>query len=262
MKKIFSALSLIMFILILITNFSFAQVNTEKLRKDSLKQGFSGNAGLEFGLNAGNSNYLSLDGNLRLDYLINKLDFFLVSDYEYKEGNKQKILDQGFTHLRCDIALSSTSFLEFFTQKEFNNFISLKDRNLIGSGLRFNILNKTHIKNKNSNINIFLGIGTMFENEVYNVQPQQITKNLIRSTNYLDFYWQPDTLINFSLVNYFQPYVSSVKNFRWLADANLKFLISRSFSFITHFALRYDNQPVAYIKKYDLELTNGIIVSF
>ena len=262
MKKIFCLLFLFILIFILISKISFAQVNTEKLRKNSLEQGFSGDAGFEFGLNAGNSNYLSFDGNLRMDYLINKLDFFLVSDYEYKKGNRQKILDQGFTHLRCDITLSQKTFLEFFTQKEFNDFISLKDRNLLGSGLRFYILTLNSKVNKNSRLSIFLGIGAMYENEVYNAQPQQITKNLIRSTNYLDFYWQPDSLINFSLVNYFQPYVSSVKNFRWLADAKLQFSISQYFAFTTHFILRYDNRPVIKIKKYDLALTNGITVSF
>ena len=241
---------------------SSAQVNTEKFRKNSAEKGFSGNAGLEFGLNKGNSNYLSLDGNLRLDYLINNMDFFLVSDYEYKEGNGQKIIYQGFTHLRCDITLSEKTFLEFFTQKEFNDFISLKDRNLIGSGLRFNILNHHFKCKKISVMNIYLGVGAMFENEVYNVESRKITKNLIRSTNYLDFYWQPDTLIKLSLVNYFQPYVLSIKNFRWLADAKLEFFISQDFSFTTHFTLRYDNLPVTKIKKYDLALTNGITVSF
>ncbi len=262
MKKFYSLLSIFILIFILYPGISNAQVNTEKLRKKLSKKGFSGNAGFEFGLNKGNSDYLALDGNLRLDYLINNMDFFLVSNYEYKEGNGQKIIYQGFTHLRCDITISQKTFLEFFTQKEFNDFISLKDRNLIGSGLRFDILNN-HSKSKNeSEMNIYIGVGAMFENEVYNGQPHQITENLIRSTNYLDFYWQPDTLINISLVNYFQPYVLSVKNFRWLADAKLKFLISQDFSFITHFTLRYDNMPVIKIKKYDLALTNGIMVQF
>jgi putative salt-induced outer membrane protein YdiY len=249
-------------LLVLISSLTHAQINTEKLRKKSMQPGFSGNAGVEFGLNAGNSSYLSLSGNLRLDYLINNLDFFLVSNYEYKEGNGQKIIYQGFTHLRCDITLSQKTSLEFFTQKEFNDFISLKDRNLIGSGFRFKIITQTTGDNKNSSVNIFLGIGAMFENEAYNAQPFMITKNLIRSTNYLDFFWQPDTLIRFSLVNYFQPYVLSIKNFRWLADAKLEFFISQDFSFTTHFTLRYDNQPVTKIKKYDLALTNGITVSF
>jgi putative salt-induced outer membrane protein YdiY len=262
MKKVNYNFIICLTIIVLFNCLTQAQINTEKLRKEPIQPGFSGNAGMEFGLNAGNSNYLSLDGNLRLDYLINNLDFFLVSNYEYKEGNDQKILDQGFTHLRCDIALSQKTFLEFFTQKEFNDFISLKDRNLAGSGFRINILNKTSKSKNASTINIFLGVGAMFENEVYSNQPVKITKNLIRSTNYLDFYWQPDTLIKFSLVNYFQPYAGSIKNYRWLADAKLNFSISRSFSFVTHFTLRYDNQPVTKIKKYDLELTNGITVQF
>ena len=251
-----------LFIIVLITGLTQAQINTEKLRSKTTENGFNGNAGVEFGLNKGNSNYLSVNGNLRLDYLINRLDFFLVSNYEYKEGNGQKIIYQGFTHLRCVIPLSGRTFLEFFTQKEFNDFILLNDRNLIGSGLRFNILNPVSNTEISSGIKIYLGIGAMFENEVYNTQPLGIKKNLIRSTNYLDFYWQADSLMKFSFVNYFQPYVLSIKNFRWLADTNLKFHISKNFSFITHFTLRYDNQPVANLKKYDLELTNGISVQF
>ncbi len=253
---------LCLLIIVITAGITRAQINTEKFRKKSIEQGFSGYAGVEFGLNKGNSNYLSVNGNLRLDYLINKLDFFLVSNYEYKEGNGQKIIYQGFTHLRCVISLSGRIFLEFFTQKEFNDFISLNDRNLIGSGLRFNILNRTPINDNSSSVNIYLGIGAMFENEVYKIQPLEITNNLIRSTNYLDIYWKPDTLMKFSFVNYYQPYVSSIKNFRWLSDVNLKFFISRSFSFITHFTLRYDNQPVTKIKKYDFELTNGVSVQF
>ena len=113
-----------------------------------------------------------------------------------------------------------------------------------------------------SSFKIFLGIGAMYENEVYNAKPGTITKDLIRSTNYVDIYWRINDIINFSLVNYYQPYVKDISNYRFLTDASVQFKISSNLTFSVHLLNRYDNIPVTEVKKDDLELRNGITVGF
>ncbi len=253
---------IIILLIIFYGSLTNAQINTEQFRENISGHGFKGNAGLEFGLNSGNSNYISVSGNMRLDYYEEDYHLFLVSNYEYKEGNDEKILNHGFAHLRCDINLNTKTSWEIFTQIEFNDLIALNERSLLGTGFRFDVLKYFHQEDSTSAFKIFLGIGAMYENEIYNAQPGTITKDLIRSTNYIDIYWRINDIVNFSLVNYYQPYVKDISNYRLLTDASVQFKISSNLTFSVHLLNRYDNKPVTKLKKDDLELRNGITLAF
>jgi hypothetical protein len=157
-------------------------------------------------------------------------------------------------------ALDSTCKLETFGQKEFNDFIRLKDRNLIGGGVRISLLNR--VPDEDEALSLHIGIGGMFENEVENNDSGEIRTNLVRSTNYLSFRWKIKRDLAFGAIGYYQVALAEAADFRVLGDASLQFGITEALSFTAGLHLRYDNEPPPDVERHDLELKNGIVVTF
>ena len=252
---------IIIFVVLLgYVSFSFPQVNTEKFRKENEEVGISGKISLAAGFASGNSEYVNVKSAARIDYSIKDFDFFIVGNYEFQEAKDEKIVNKGFTHLRSIITLCPALFIEFFLQKEFNQFILLEDRNLAGSGLRLDAIN-LFTTGEDSLVEIYLGSGFMFENERYNIAILPVT-NLFRSTNYLTIKWPITNNFSFTTINYFQFDVKRVHDFRILSDTGLNFSITENLTFNSSISWRYDNEPVKDVKKYDVEVTNGLTFGF
>ncbi|RPI68917.1 MAG: DUF481 domain-containing protein [Ignavibacteriales bacterium] len=251
--------TLLYIFLVLFVSISLAQVNTEKFRKDFDQHGFFGSISLAAGFASGNSEFVKAKGGLRIDYAGSNYDFFLVGNYEFEEANEAKVVNKGFAHLRNILPLSSIFSLEFFLQKEFNQFILLEDRNLAGAGLRIDLISL--FSDSSDAIELFAGTGLMFENEKYNI-PVSPETNLIRSTNYLTFKWQVNNNFSFIAINYLQFDVERFHDYRFITDTGLNFLIFENLTFTSSVSFRYDNEPVPDVKDFDIELTNGITFSF
>ena len=159
------------------------QVNTEAMRSENNSDGFKNQFNLELGYEKANSEVLDLAVEYRLDY-IRKDNFhsFMVINLENgfeKENNSPKniITNKGFIHLRATKNVVTNYQMEVFTQYEFNEFLLLNDRYLLGSGLR-TVFHKSELANT------YLGIGLMVEKETYNLDVDN-EKSLLRSTNYI-----------------------------------------------------------------------------
>ena len=250
----------IFIVFLVCASFSYSQVNTEKFRKENEEAGISGKVSLAAGFASGNSEYVNVKSGARIDYSVNNFDFFLVGNYEFQEAKEEKVVNKGFAHLRSIIMLTPTLFIEFFLQKEFNQFILLEDRNLAGSGVRLDVINLFSAE-KDSLLEIYLGSGFMFENERYNISVSPET-NLFRSTNYLTIKWRITNNFSFTTVNYFQFNVKRVHDFRILSDTGLNLSITKNLEFNSSLSWRFDNEPVEGVKKYDVEVTNGLTFSF
>ena len=110
-------------------------------------------------------------------------------------------------------------------------------------------------------LRLFLGNGAMWENEKLHTTPVSQTK-IIRSTNYISFQMRLNNMINIIFVGYYQVNLERLQDYRILVESSLGFNLTKSLTFQTNFNLRFDNEPPATIKKYDLELTNGLKISF
>ena len=248
---------LVIFLLIIITTATAAQVNTEAIRNSSIKNGFRSKIDLLFGLNAGNSEYISGEANLRLDYIGDGFRTFVAGQIAYKEGNEEVISNKGFLHGRYIYELSDVFEPELFIQKEYNDFVLLSDRNLAGGGMRWAIFNSDFVADSLQEFDLFLGVGAMYEMEEINQQPTIITE-ILRSTNYLTLLWKPSENFLLNSVTYFQVDVNRLADHRVLNDTNLKFKITEAVSFVFSMSYRFDSEPPTGIKMYDLELKNGI----
>ena len=239
-------------------NFIHSQVNTEVLRRSDLAPGLHNIAQLDFGMVSGNSEFLRLKTSFRSDYVSKKYYSFGVIQYQRGTKSQKKFINKGFIHLRSIRRLSDNFSGEVFVQKEFDDFILLRDRQLIGLGLRTSIF---QADSTNQKVRLSLGNGAMWEKEKLSTTPISLTK-IIRSTNYLSLQTRLNDLVNFNFVGYYQASLERWRDYRVLVQSSLGFNLTKSFMFQTNFNLRFDNEPPGSIKKCDLELTNGVKFSF
>lgn len=263
MPEIFKYRSYFLLILFaLISNFSvFAQVNTESLRKTSVKTGWFNFAQASVGLNSGNSEFYSVGLLARTDYLFYPFNAFAVCSYEFKRSSEKNIVNKAFAHVRLMRYFSNSFAGELFLQKEFNEFLKVNDRNLAGMNVRLNLVDYTSEIDTMTNLLLYAGVGFMLENENIGSQNSYIS-NIIRSTNYLNFKWSINSSVNFQSVTYIQISAERLNDFRFTNESALEFFITENVKFFASMKYRFDNEPPLNVKEYDLELNNGIKIEF
>ncbi len=238
---------------LILARISLAQVNTEAMRKSDLKPGLTSTNTFNIQMAKGNSDYFIYYGQFRLDYLKGTHHVFSIVNLKRGEQKKHKFINKGFIHLRFVRSFNSVFYGEIFGQLEYNDFIKLRKRQLLGSGIRIRALNNPKIGD------FFIGIGMMREIEEYTIASEG-TKSLWRSTNYLAGNVKLNQSVNFFAMGYYQVAVSSIDDFRILADSGFSFKISKYLIFSTKIHYRFDNEPLPNIKKGDLNILNSISV--
>ena len=236
------------------------QVNTEALRTVERTDGFQNKFNLELGYEKANSEVLELAAKYRLEYIKqDNFHLFMIINFDngYEEENnapKNIITNKGFIHLRTTKKIFKNYQMEVFMQYEFNEFILLNDRYLIGSGLRIGF-------QRSGLTNTYVGMGFMYEQETYNTEIEN-EKSLLRSTNYIknNFVLSPNVVLNNTA--YFQIASDDFNDYRILYDGGLEFHINDSFSFTTSLNYRYDNDPHADMGSSYIQISNGISFNF
>jgi len=257
MKKIFTAL-----LLFFSTNL-LAQVNTEVFRKEFSKDGIFHKINVDIGIIKGNTEYTTIRPSYRIDWLKEKFHNFGVVSYSYAEDAIKKRENRGFVHLRSSYEIFNFLYGELFLQKEFNEFILLKDRNLFGVTSRIQIINETLQIDSTEKLEIytFLGLGAMIENEELKTKPsKETTAGRLTSYFSLGVNVSPNLLIK--SITYYQPRFSNDKDYRLLNESSLNIKFNQNLTFRTSLRLRYDSQPPEKVKPRDLNLLNGIQIDF
>ncbi len=249
------------FLLLSLHGTLFSQVNTEKLRRTDSTRGVFFSLGASAGLVRGNSEYFSLGGSLRNDLVGESSYHFIVGEYELKESGAGKISNKGFLHARTMWDVNELLAWEGFAQAQFNEFISLKNRGLVGTGMRLGIA-ALRGSDGQEVLRSFLGVGLMYEHERYATEPAEIEFSRLRSTNYLTVYLQLEHRVSLTGVFYAQPLMTDIGDHRFVAEASLGVGITSSISLLVDLAWNYNNRPVSSVKRYDLELTNGLMFTF
>ena len=237
-----------------------AQINTEAMRSENVTDGFINKVNVDFGIEKADAEVIELAATYRVDYF-NPTGLHVFSILNYENGyeqekglEKNQVVNKGFGHLRMTKMISSKLFFEVFTQFGFNDFLLMKDRKLVGSGLRYKMVS-------NDRMNTFLGIGLMQENEIYDIvnEPE---KKLLRSTNYLR--WNINIAENTELYNtvYYQFSSSDINDYRLLYDGSIDFSVNEKLTFSIELNYRYDNDPHGDMGKSYVQLNNGIEFTF
>jgi hypothetical protein len=264
MKQVKSFVIFISFLIIVVADDGFGQVNTEKFRKHAKTEGFIFSVGFGFGFSGGNSDYVSADATARVDYNGKRNNAFLVGNFDYRESNRQKAVHKGFLHLRGIRPMTSKLALEGFLQQQFDQFLLLNDRKLIGSSLRIRTMDFISAKDTITGLSSYLGLGIMYEREIYNVgveTEELVKKEPLRITSYLTFDYAISERINCWAVGYFQPKVDRLDNFKTVLETGMEIWIIGRLFFTFDLGYRFISEPVGDVKKYDLVIKNGLRVT-
>ena len=256
-------------LLLLLTTLSttpvLAQVNTESMRKQDLELGAHFTMGTTLSYIQGNSTIFQSRIKARYDHIFEKGRIFLIGNHKISSKDDQIFINQGFGHLRYVKPLKSALELELFVQQEFNEFINLQSRTLLGSGFRY-----TFGQPAADALTLVWGSGLMLEDEKMDAGPLGIlgdpvhgeAAQLLRASNYLVLKWKPSSLWSLSSTSYYQVDTQRIADYRILSQsqANIQLTDRLSLNFLLD--LRYDSEPPANIKDLDLEFSQGLSYSF
>jgi hypothetical protein len=242
---------------------AYSQVNTEKYRKYyNPDKRFLFNAITTFSIKAGNTEYTAFKGTGRIDYNGKKFDNFLVGNFEYKNTSENTIENQGFLHWRGIWQFKPRTSWEFFLQRQYDEFTDLNARNLVGTAIKYRLIEFESSRDSTNTLDINISTGFMYETEEYEVENQKINKFLWRNTTFLSIDWLITEKLNLTGVIYYQPAFADFNDFRVAADAGFEFAIAKSLFFIFNLTYRYNSVPVKDVKPYDVSIDNGIRLKF
>ena len=228
----------------------WCQINTESMRGDHATPGLSQNMNLSFTYISGNSEIMFLRGNYRIDYQ-SQSDWsgHFIAKYDRAfEKAEDDFTNKGFGQLRAVKQVFFRIQVESFLQKEFNYFIDLENRELIGGNIRFNPFKQ-----------FFIATGAMHEKEVYQTEEEE--QNFMKSTSYINYSVQPWEKVTIENVLYYQFKLESMDNYRILWDGKLSFHGSDWLSFYLRCNYRYDISEINPSSSY-FEITNGLEFRF
>lgn len=223
-------------------------VNTDIYRRSDLKDGFSTRVNLDIQAFSGNSNYSVMSTRLRTDYFSKMNQGFLVLNGENRSNQKGRFVNNGFFHLRGLFALPSKSVIEVFLQNEFDEFLHLKSRNLLGSGIR-----RLH---RSSDIFVaYYGVGAMLEEEIMSDLYEQ---SVIRISSYYSLKYVKMNRYTVSSVIYFQPRIGFFTDIRMFHQTTFNVVINSLIDFVSTIESKYDSKPHSGLKSFDFLLKQGI----
>ena len=236
----------------------FSQVNTEAMREDSDKK-LTNSFTFNYNLEQSDLKVEELGADYRLSYdPHSKFKSFIVLNYESEIAEETKdnalTFSKGFIHARMTKYLFKKLYGELFIQNEFNDFLYIDKRILVGSVARFkfdNILSNP----------IFIGIGIMDENEDYTVLLEP-SKHLIRSTNYIKTTFNVMENITWDNTGYFQFAISENDDYRILFDSSLECMINKFIFLSVVLNYRYDSMPHGDLGTSYYQIENGITINF
>ena len=241
--------------LVFMSGYVICQVNTEAMRNAKDNSGITNSLGFDFGFEKSNQEVMEVAGKYRLDYISKNgmHSFFVINydnGYEKESDQKNSIVNKGFSHLRFTKNISDLLYVELFMQYGFNDFLLMKERQLFGSGIRYNIVDR-------EKINGFLGVGLMREDEKYDLETNE-NMSLLRSTNY--FTWHFKISDNTTLQNtaYYQFDLSRSSDNRLLYDGDLNIALNERLAFTLTLNYRQDSEPHGDLGKSYIQLKNGI----
>lgn len=250
MTKAFFILSLFLSVI------SQAQIlNIESMRKVDKDKKWSGNTNLNIQLIENKNSFVLVSNRTRLQYKKDKHLYLIISDYNFKESNSNKIVSKGIQHLRYNYKVNNTIRAEIFVQNQFDEISKIKYRRLIGIGPRFKL-------NNSENYKFYAGTLIMKEWESENRDPEAILHNDVRLSTYFSFSLFPKEGISIVSTTYFQPKIDEFSDLRWSNDSRVAFKIAKNLAFNVQFTITYDNYPALGIPKTQYKLTNGIIYTF
>jgi|GEM_PF-4441568 len=198
---------------------AFAIVNIESVRNADMEQGFGGEVGTSFSAIASGTDELRADANGRVDWLSAGSHSFAVGRWAYSEVNDIH-RRRAMAHIRHVKALGGDGVAspyatrynwEVFGQTARDDYASLRQRSLAGTGIR---LNRPFTPNADHSI----GAGVMSEWRQEESDEGRTHRNIGRGNFYLGLGAEVSSNIKIGSTGYFQPKLDEWDDFSAIGD--------------------------------------------
>ena len=184
--------------------------------------------------------------------------WLLVSRADYTATTDERIIANGFVHLRFNHKFSPVLRGEVFAQWQTNPVLAINKRWLLGAGPRFKVADDK------KTLALYLGLAYMIE---YTETDKLHTQFEHRNSNYLSFNWQPNKTMSWTTTVYFQPLIANTETYnpltfndlRMAGESSLRFKISEHLGFNSAFRFIYNKIPLPNAPDYTYNWTNGFV---
>jgi len=222
------------------------------------KPGFSSTAEAALETKRGNTDTDSYKASARVTYDSNA-DYVSWAEISgaYGKANGEENTNKLFLHARYIHALTQEIVRgETFLQLEKDEFKSIKSRALGGIGARF----KLHGIVQNSRG--YLGIGTFYEDIVYNNPLINPAEENIRANAYFAYSINLNTDSSLAYTLYYQPKINDLSDNVQSHEVELKLNIYKNL--FLKFSLSYntDSEPAVGVEKYDFTQNTSFVFNF
>lgn len=198
-----------------------------------------------------------VDGSTVVDFtylLPQKHLLIFKGNSDFTTNGNEFLQNSGYLHLRYRD--NDTKFLstEYFMQYQWNGLLGMKSRNLVGSNLRWMVLDKSY---KND---LFLGLGIMYENENWNYKGvksisdyslyNDTTVQKARINQYVKCAFVINDNIDFVLTNFIQSDIKDLLAPRVSTNAAINFKMLKHIGLSINLESMYDFKPVVPIDNF------------
>ncbi|MDD9944437.1 MAG: DUF481 domain-containing protein [Myxococcales bacterium] len=233
-----------------------AQVNTETLRLGQPEQGVHGSVKGDVSLRRGNVELFELGGDAKLFYQTGYHTPLVAVRAELGKQGGERFAENAFVHARWTAMWLERLGTEVFGQVQYDSFVRLKFRTLIGAGPRAAVVVLDWLE-------CFVGTGYMLEREVLKIpatdsHPQTTLNH--RSTTYAAIKVRLSPVLKLNNVTYLQPRFDHLRDVRVLEELELELAATEQIQVVNTFSMRLDSDPPDQVRKLDLGLTVGFRV--
>ncbi len=223
--------------------------NKGLLQNDSLK--WLGQVNIYFTAIDQEKSVANMGYNFDVIRKFNNHSVMAISKLSFARSNSETLLSDGYAHVRGVFNRDKKINEEVFGQIQYNAIRGLEDRNLIGAGIRYLVLDL-------DKYGILVGVGAIQEWENWTYNETKTSANLFKNSNYISFYGDVNEHFHFNIISYYQAAFSSIFNPRVSLEINLNLNITEKLKFASSFTLYYDNRPVVPIDNFVFKFKNGL----
>lgn len=231
-----------LFILIIKFSSTLGQIlNVEKRRGAVVENGWNGNIDFSAKYTENTKSIFELYNKSTVNYKKDSVVYLLLTDLKMIKKNDEDLINKGVIHLRRIQELNNFKNIksEFFGQLQFNGIQKIRQRFLLGSGARVKLVG-------NDTINFNFSLGGMYEYEETTIVTFH---HALRLISYTSFNWNIKNKWKLRLINYYQPRINNLTDYRLSNETSLSYQVSKEFSIVGIFNLLYDSSPVLEIPK-------------
>lgn len=201
--------------------------------------------------------YVGVTGNTDFIHVAKNSATIMIGGLTYFKIGDGPTVYNGYVHLREILRRSHTVAPEFLLQSQFDQSRKMEFRQLIGGGLRFNVL-----RGENS---LHAGLGGMFEHEEWRADTTLIVKDLFKINTYVGGELTLNETVTIRTITYFQSgWDARIESFRNRLSSFLQISteLTEHLNFTTSFDFYLDDRPIIPVPRITYESNFGISYTF